>query len=445
MSAAPESSAQHTRGLRLPALHWQVAIALVLAAIAGAALGPDPVFIQACQFVGRLFLNALKMVVVPLIVAAIISGLASVADAGGLGRMGLKTLGYYLGTGLLAILTGLFFINLLAPGIIDGAPAGPSIGLSSETQGVLGKIEGKGAGEFLKVFELMFPPNIVAAAAEGQMLGLICFSLLFGVFIMRLPEAVATTQRQFWNGLYEVMTAITRLIMRFAPLGVFGLVAPIIAQTGWAAFAPLAKFFVAVLLGLATHMLVTLPLVLKVVARVSPRAHYRAMWPAITTAFSTSSSAATLPVTIQCMEQGARVPKSVTSFVLPIGTTVNTDGSALYEGAVVMFIAQCYGVDLSLGAQFLVVSTALLTAIGVAGIPSASLVAIAVILGAVGLPLEGIGLVLAVDRVLDMCRTSVNVFGDSCCAVTVARLEGEDGVLGEPALRTRTASSDRAG
>jgi Na+/H+-dicarboxylate symporter len=141
------------------------------------------------------------------------------------------------------------------------------------------------------------------------------------------------------------------------------------------------------------------------------------------------------------MEERAKVPKKVTSFVLPIGTTVNTDGSALYEGAVVMFIAQCYGVHLSLGAQFLIVSTALLTAIGVAGIPSASLVAIAVILGAVGLPLEGIGLVLAVDRVLDMCRTSVNVFGDSCCAVTVARLEGEDGVLGEPALRSARAKA----
>lgn len=431
-SPAPETSA--SRGWRLPALHWQVAIALAAAVLAGALIGPHPDFLAGCGFVGRIFLNALKMVVVPLIVAAIISGLSSVADAGGLGRMGVKTLGYYLGTGLIAIIVGLLFINLLEPGVLDGRPAGPAIGLAQDTQSVVDQVEDKGAGEFLKVFEMMFPPNIVAAAAEGQMLGLICFSLLFGVFIMRLPDGAAATQRQFWNGLYEVMTGITRLIMMFAPVGVFGLVAPIIAQTGWAAAGPLGKFFLAVLLALATHMFVILPIVLRVVARVSPGAHLRAMWPAITTAFSTSSSAATLPITIQCMEERAGVPKRVTSFVLPIGTTVNTDGSALYEGAVVMFIAQCYGLELSLGAQFLVVSTALLTAIGVAGIPSASLVAIAVILGAVGLPLEGIGLVLAVDRVLDMCRTSVNVFGDSCCAVTVARLEGEDGVLGEPAL-----------
>ncbi|MGQ0501896.1 MAG: dicarboxylate/amino acid:cation symporter [Panacagrimonas sp.] len=428
MTQAPKS--ERIRGLRLPALHWQVAIALVGAIVAGVALGPQPEFLAACAFVGKLFLNALKMVVVPLIVAAIISGLASVADAGGLGRMGLKTLAYYLGTGLLAILVGLIYINLLQPGIIDGEPAGPAIGLTHDSQSVLAKVEGKGAGEFLKVFELMFPPNIVAAAAEGQMLGLICFALLFGVFVTRLPESLIQTQRAFWSGLYEVMTSITRLIMHFAPLGVFGLVAPIVAQTGWAAAGPLAKFVLAVVLGLLTHLLVTLPLVLRFVARVSPLRHYRAMWPALTTAFSTSSSAASLPVTIRCMEVGAHVPKQVTSFVLPIGTTVNTDGSALYEGAVVMFIAQCYGVDLSFGAQFLIVSTALLTSIGVAGIPSASLVAIAVILGAVGLPLEGIGLVLAVDRVLDMARTAVNVFGDSCCAVTIARLEGADGVLG---------------
>src|SRR6185503_15642054 len=184
-------------------------------------------------------------------------------------------------------------------------------------------------------------------------------------------------------------------------------------------------------LGLLTHALVTLPLILRLIARVSPLKHFRAMAPALTTAFSTSSSAATLPVTIECMEERAGVPRRVTSFVLPIGANVNTDGSALYECVVVMFIAQAYGVDLSLAQQFVVVLGALLTGIGIAGIPSASLVGIAVILGTVGLPLEGIGLVLAVDRILDMCRTTVNVLGDSCGAVVVGRLSGEDGILGE--------------
>lgn len=418
-------------------LHWQILIALVLAGLAGALIGDVPWFVGATSFVGGLFLNALKMIIVPLIMAAIISGLSSVVDAGGLGRMGLRTLGFYMGTGLIAIVTGLLWVNLLQPGIVDGAPAGPLLGLAQETEQVLSGIEGKGAGEFLKVFQLMFPPNIVAAAAEGQMLGLICFALLFGYFIARLPSEAARTQREFWKGVYEVMTQITNLVMKFAPLGVFGLVAPMVAKTGWGSFQPLALFFLCVVLGLLTHSLVTLPLALRLVARVSPRKHYQAMAPALVTAFSTSSSAATLPVTLRCMEERAGVPKRVTSFVLPIGTTVNTDGSALYEGAVVMFIAQAYGLAMGLEAQFVIVLTALLTAIGVAGIPSASLVAIAVILSAVGLPLEGIGLVLVTDRVLDMCRTTVNVLGDSCAAVTVARLEGEAGVLGEPVLEGR--------
>ena len=251
----------------------------------------------------------------------------------------------------------------------------------------------------------------------------------------RLPEALARVQRGFWEGFYEVMIRLTNIVMRFAPIGVFGLVAEVIAQTGWDSVRPLAVFFVTVLLALATHALVTLPLVLKFVARVSPLRHYAAMAPALTTAFSTSSSAATLPVTIECMEERARVPRKVTSFVLPIGANVNTDGSALYECVVVMFIAQAYLGDLDIARQFVVVLGALITGIGIAGIPSASLVGIAVILGAVGLPLEGIGLVLAVDRILDMCRTTVNVLGDSCGAVVVGRLEGEDGILGEKALK----------
>jgi Na+/H+-dicarboxylate symporter len=239
----------------------------------------------------------------------------------------------------------------------------------------------------------------------------------------------------FWQGFYEVMIRLTNLVMRFAPLGVFGLVAAVIAQTGWSAVRPLSVFFVTVLAGLLTHALVTLPLVLRFVARVSPVKHFRAMAPALTTAFSTSSSAATLPVTLECMEERALVPQRVTSFVLPIGANINTDGSALYECVVVMFIAQAYGVNLSIAEQFVVVLGALLTGIGIAGIPSASLVGIAVILGAVGLPLEGIGLVLAVDRLLDMCRTTVNVLGDSCATVVVGRLSGEAGILGEKALK----------
>jgi proton glutamate symport protein len=416
------------------AFHWQIALALGLALVAGIVSGPEGAAVPAFDFVGTLFLNALKMIVVPLIVAAIVNGLGS-ARGTALGRMGWRTLLYYAGTGLLAILTGLLFVNLLTPGIIDGEPAGRRMGLEASASDVVKQMEDKGAGEFTKVILLLFPPNIFAAAAQGQMLGLICFSLLFGYAVSRLPDSLGRTQREFWRGLYEVMIRLTHVVMRFAPLGVFGLVAEVVAQTGWSAVRPLAVFFVTVLLALATHALVTLPLVLRLVARVSPVKHFTAMGPALTTAFSTSSSAATLPVTLECMEQRANVPPRVTSFVLPIGANVNTDGSALYECVVVMFIAQAYAGDLDFARQFVVVLGALLTGIGIAGIPSASLVGIAVILGAVGLPLEGIGLVLAVDRILDMCRTTVNVLGDSCAAVVVGRLEGEDGILGEKALK----------
>jgi proton glutamate symport protein len=416
------------------AFHWQVGIALVLAVAAGMASGPQGAALPVYDFLGTLFLNALKMLVVPLIVAAIINGLSSVRGAA-LGRMGIQTLAYYAGSGLIAILTGLLFVNLLTPGIVDGQAAKELMGLDESAAEVQKQMANRGAGDFAQVILLLFPPNIFAAAAQGQMLGLICFALLFGYAVSQLPEELGRSQRGFWQGFYEVMIRLTNLVMRFAPLGVFGLVAEVIAQTGWSAVRPLSVFFACVILGLLTHALITLPLILRLVARVSPLKHYQAMAPALTTAFSTSSSAATLPVTIECMEERAGVPRRVTSFVLPIGANVNTDGSALYECVVVMFIAQAYGVDLSLAQQFVVVLGALLTGIGIAGIPSASLVGIAVILGAVGLPLEGIGLVLAVDRILDMCRTTVNVFGDSCGAVVVGRLSGEDGILGEPALK----------
>jgi Na+/H+-dicarboxylate symporter len=275
----------------------------------------------------------------------------------------------------------------------------------------------------------MIPTNVVEAAAQGQMLGLIFFSLLYGFFLTRITEDYAEAQYNFFQGMFEIMMRITDLIMRFAPLGVFALVARTIMDTGLAAFAPLALFFLTVVLALAVHFLVVLPLLLYFLGGVNPLRHYPAMGAALLTAFSTASSSATLPVTMECVEKNAGVSNKVTSFVLPLGATVNMDGTALYECVAALFIAQAYGIELSMGTQFLVVLLALLTSIGVAGIPAASLVAISIILGAVGLPLEGIGLILAVDRILDMMRTAVNVFSDSCGAIIIARSEGETGVL----------------
>jgi len=415
-------------------LHWQIIIALVLAVIAGSITGQDMgvgnfKFYDLYAFVGTLFLNALKMLIVPLIASSIIIGIAGISGHHGLGRMGGKTILYYMATSLIAILIGLTIVNIMSPGIVDGQPAKEMIGLSGDVEEIKSKVQGKSAGDIAEVFLRMVPTNIVSAAANGQMLGLIFFSLLFGFFMTKIEHPGAATIYNFWDAIYNVMMLITDWVMKFAPIGVFALVAKVVASTGFDAFKPLALFFSSVVIALSIHFFVVMPLLLKFVARVNPLRHYRAMAPALLTAFSTSSSSATLPLTLECVEKNAGVSNKTSSFVLPLGATINMDGTALYECVAAMFIAQAYGLDLGFVEQFTIVMVALLTSIGVAGIPAASLVAISIILATIGLPIEGIGLILAVDRVLDMCRTTVNVFSDSCGAVIIGKSEGEENIL----------------
>lgn len=419
------------------ALHWQILIALGLAVVIGSvATEATALFgvhlVDVCAFLGNLFLRALKMLVVPLILASIISAVAEVGATRDLGRLGLKTLGYYLATSLSAILLGLLLVNLIEPGIIDGEPAKDRIGLDAEAGQVAARVEGRSSKDVVDVFLRLVPENVVADAADGRMLGLIFFALVFGFFMTRIPEQYQTTLKNFWQGVYEVMLLITDWVVKFAPVGVFGLVTKVVIATGLAALRPLVAFFLCVLAALALHMFAVLPALIALFGRVSPRRHFKAMAPALLMAFSTASSSATLPVTLDRVQRGSGVSARVASFTLPLGATVNMDGTALYECVAAMFIAQAYGIVLGAGEQFMIVTIALLTSVGVAGIPSASLVAIALILSSVGLPLEGLGLILAVDRVLDMCRTAVNVFSDSCAAVVIAKSEGEQ-VLAEPA------------
>ena len=382
------------------------------------------------SFIGTLFLNALKMIIVPLVMSSIIVGVAGLGNSDNLGRLSTKTLTFYMLTSVLSITVGLILVNLIMPGVIDGEAAGGRLNLSAPdvVSEQLSRVEGRGAGDIANVFLRMVPPNIVKAASDGQMLGLIFFSLLFGVFMARITKEHSKTMLSFWNGVYETMMAVTMFIMKFAPIGVFGLVAKTVAVTGFDAFEPLLIFFITVVLALGIHVFITLSLMLRL-SGVNPLKHYRAMLPALLTAFSTASSAGTLPVTIECVEKNAGVSNRTTSFVLPLGATINMDGTALYECVAAMFIAQAYGLELSFFTQFTIVLVALLTSIGVAGIPAASLVAITVILGVVGLPLEAIGMLLVTDRILDMLRTAVNVFSDSCGAVIIARSEGEKDVL----------------
>ncbi len=433
-------------------LHWQILIALGLAVIAGAMAGTQHglfgiLFVDAFRFIGTLFLNALKMIIVPLIFSSIIVGIAGMGNTDGLGRLGGKTLLYYFTTSLLAILTGLVFVNLFQPGIIDGTPARELLGLdTSQAAMAAEKVGQRGVGDIADVFLSMVPPNIVMAAANGQMLGLIFFSLLFGFFMTRIEGEHAATQLSFWQGVYQTMMRITDLIMKFAPIGVFGLVAKVVAEISPEQLDELASslgvFFITVVLALATHTFVTLPLLLRLVGRVNPWRMFPAMAPALLTAFSTASSSATLPLTLERVEKNAGVSNRTSSFVLPLGATVNMDGTALYECIAALFIAQAYGLELSFTTQFIVVLVALLTSIGVAGIPAASLVAITIILGTIGLPLEALGLILAVDRILDMFRTAVNVFSDSCGAVIIARTEGEKGILENDRAEGRVARDE---
>jgi len=414
--------------MRRLALHWQILIALVFAVVAGSLSGGGATIagvpvVAVYGFIGDLFLNALKMLIVPLIASSIIMGMAGMGQEA-VGRLGFRTLVYYVTTSLMAILTGLLFVNLVRPGIVQGQPFAEAIGAAHHVPELAGKVGERGMGDIVGIFLRMVPENVVAAAGDNRrMLAVIFFSLIFGYYMARVDEPGGSTLKNFWQGVLDVMLRITSLVMLFAPIGVFGLVAKVIASTGFAAFGPLLRFFFTVLAALLVHAFVTLPILLRLAGVRHPFTHFRAMAPALLMAFSTSSSSATLPLTLECAEERAGIPNRIAAFVLPLGATVNMDGTALYECVAAMFIAQAYGVHLSFAIQFTVVLIALLTSIGVAGIPSASLVAITVILSAVGLPLEAVGLILVVDRLLDMVRTAVNVLSDSCGAAIVARLD----------------------
>lgn len=422
--------------------HWQILIALLsatLLAVLLRTLGEAEwisSLISVCAFVGNLFMQALKMIIVPLVVSSVIAGIAGLGGVKGFGRLGLKTLGFYLFSSFLAVSIGLTVVNLIDPGLVNGEPNAiikEAFSTQSEDTSDADKERVEAASErkgsdFTALFSKMFPPNIFAAAADnGQLLGLIVFSLLFAVAMTRLESGAVSTLQKLFEGINEVMILITRWIMALMPIGVFALIIPVVYNTGAELFVQMGSYFVTVLIALAIHCFIALPLVLHFLAKINPWAHFRAMREALLIAFSTASSSATLPVTMRNVQDGSGVSKRTASFTLPLGATVNMDGTALYECVAVIFVAQVMGVQLDLFAQVMVVVTALLTSIGVAGIPSASLVAILLILKSSEIPQAETAVIalLAVDRLLDMSRTAVNVFSDSCAAVFIARSEGE--------------------
>lgn len=419
--------------MKKPALHWQILIALVLAAGAGKLTGTTAElfgvsFYAMYDFTGRLFLNALQMLIVPLVAASIITSMASIGRSGGLGSIGGKTLIFYVATTLFAVLVALMLVNAIKPGLSDGQPVREELALEASRAEVAQNIRSGSAADVVEVFIRMVPQNILqAATSNNAILAVIFFSLLFGFFMARVAGRPGEVLQDFWQGVFEVMMQMTHWVMLFAPVGVFALVAKVVAGTGFAAVQPLVIFALTVVAALLVQSLVVLPLLLAFVGRVNPWKMYRAMSPALLIAFSTASSNAALPASMECLEKGVGVSNRITNFVLPLGATVNQNGSALYECVAAIFLAQAYGVEMSFATQFTVVILALITSMGVAGVPAASLVAITLILGVIGVPLEAIGVLFVFDRLLDMLRTVLNVFGDAAGAIVVARLEGETG------------------
>ncbi len=379
-----------------------------LGAVAGYYLGD---FMLSIKFLGTIFLNGLKMVVVPLVVASMIVGVASLGDVRRLGRTSAKTLAFYLTTTGLSVFIGLLMVNIIRPGsgIENFGAFIPDIVHESRGKTLIDVVTG------------LVPSNIFGAAANGQILPLIVFSLLFGGVLTAIGEKGRPVIAVF-EGINEAMMKIVIIIIYFGPIGIFALIGGIVAENhnslqqlasgmGW--------YFLTVVAGLTVHAVVVLPLILKLLGRKQPLSYFANMGQALATAFTTASSTASLPVTMECVEDKNGVDSRAASFVLPLGATINMDGTALYEAVAAMFIAQIYGVDLSLGSQIVVFLTATLASIGAAGIPHAGTVMMVIVLDAVGLPLEGIGLIWAIDWFLDRCRTTVNVWGDSVGAAVI--------------------------
>jgi len=399
-------------------LPYQIIIMLILGGFFGYFF---PGATDYTDWVGVIFLRLLNMIIVPLILFSITTGVASVGSGGNLGRLGLKTMGYYVISTLFAIITGFLLVTAIKPGV------GAELGFTVPVEDISVASE-----SFGQTLIKIVPTNIIESMAQGHMLSIIFFAILFGFFITKVNEKPRILIIDVFNAMLEVIMKMTLFVVKFTPLGVFSITAMVIAQQIKMGneiseiITRLGLYFLTVLLGLMIHGLITLPLSVKLLGRANPVKHLKNMSIPLLTAFSTSSSNATLPLSMKAVEEEDGVSNKVASFTLPLGATINMNGTALYECVAVMFIAQAYGIELTFGQQLVVIFTALLAAIGSAGIPMAGLIMMAVVLKAVGLPLEGIGLILAVDRILDMFRTTINVYGDTCCAVIVAKSEGEE-------------------
>ncbi len=411
------------------ALHTKILTGLVLGALIGVTtnltIGSENIqgiVANVTEPLGRIWLNALIMVVIPLIISTLSLGVAGLGDLKKLGRIGLVAILGFLMLTALSTTLGLTVMNVVQPGTgLDPAVKEKLMQTyQSEAKGAMGLAEGKfGVDLFVK----MVPRNPIAAMANGEMLAVIVFALMIGIAMTIISREKAEPMIKFMESLGHIVIAIIELVMKAAPIGVFCLIFSVTARFGYDLLIQLLMYVVTVVGSLAVFLFLGYPIVLKYVAQRRPMEFFRKVKIVMLTAFSTSSSNATLPTTMRVGEQELGLPREIAGFVLPLGATMNMNGTALFEGATVLFLAQVFGIELSLGAQLIVVLMSVVTAIGVAGIPGGSIPLLMMVLGLVGVPMEGIAIILGVDRILDMCRTVLNVTGDLVTATIVQRFE----------------------
>ena len=403
-------------------LHTKILLGLVAGIPVGLLLGPRVSLIEP---VGTLFIRLIRMIVVPLVFSSLFVGTASLGNIRKLGRIGIKTIAYYLCTTAIAISIGLVLGNVFRPGATVDESTRDSLMASYEREAVE-KIEiAASKPGVVETLTRIVPENPMESLAEANMLQIIFFALLFGVAVTLVPEDRGRPVIRFFDAVSEAMIQMVHIVMKLAPLGVLALIAVVVGRFGADILLSLLGYSLVVLAGLAVHATVIYSTAVSIFAGISPLRFLRGIREAQLIAFSTSSSNATLPVTMECVEEELGVPEEISSFVLPLGATINMDGTALYQGVAAVFIAQVYGMGLTVGDQLTIVLMATLASIGAAGVPGIGVITLAMVLDTIGVPLQGIALILGVDRLLDMCRTAVNVTGDASAALVVAATEGD--------------------
>ena len=365
------------------------------------------------KLVGGIFISGIKMLVVPLVFVSLIVGASSIGDPKKLGRVGTKTIMFYLFTTGIAIIIALSLASITNPGV------GLDLSNVIQNEPTIGE-----ATSVIDTIINMIPRNPISALASGQMLQVIVFALLTGISIALLGKK-GENALNFFISLNDVMMKMVMLIMLIAPYGVFALISKTFATVGFDAIVPLLKYFVTVLLALGLHLLITYMTMLKAIGGLDPIQFFKNFVPAMGVAFSTASSSGTLPVTLKTAQERCGASESISAFTLPLGATINMDGTAIMQGVAVVFIAQVYGIELTLGAILTVILTATLASVGTAGVPGVGLITLSMVLQSVGLPIEGIALIIGIDRLLDMTRTAVNITGDTVCTLLISKAEGE--------------------